>query len=256
MQWDEHMQIKVSGIVLKEMNIGEADRIITLLTKEFGVIRAFAKGSRRMGSKLFYATQLLTSGNYLLYKGKDKYIVTEAERVSGRSFFELRNDIERLSLAQYISELVILLAPHEEDASEFLRLVLNSFAALQNGSRSILLIKAAVELRLLAMSGFCPDINGCSVCGNTEENTTFSFFPSEGCLVCGECIGDTVGGIAVSGGIIAAMRHIIFAPQEKIFSFRISEESLRVLRFIGERYMLSCTERSFKTLEFFNTLVS
>lgn len=247
------MQVKVRGIVLKDMNIGEADRVITILTEEYGIIRAFAKGSRRIGGKLFASTQMFSSANFLLYKGKDKYIVTEAERIPNGSFFDLRQDIERLSLAQYISELAILLAPHEEEASDFLRLILNTFTALSDTSRNIILIKAAAELRLLSLSGFCPDINGCSLCGNTEENV---FYPSEGCFICSQCRSGQIGGIAVTGGIADAMRYIINMPLGKIFSFRLSDDGLKALRNICEKYLLCCTERSFKTLDFFNSLVS
>lgn len=247
------MQVKARGIVLKDINIGEADRVITILTEEYGIVRAFAKGSRRIGGRLFASTQILSYANFVLYKGKDKYIVTEAERIPDRSFFDLRQDIERLSLTQYISELAILLAPHEEEASDFLRLVLNTFAALSDKSRDIIQIKAAAELRFMSISGFCPDINGCSVCGNAEENMLYRFYPSEGCLICDECR-NAPEGIEVNRGIADAMRYIITMPVKKIFSFRLSKDSLKTLRDICEKYLLCCTERSFKTLDFFNSL--
>lgn len=246
------MQIKVTGIVLKDMNIGESDRIVTLLTEEMGILRAFAKGSRKISGKLFAGTQVLSLAKFLITQGKDKYIITEAERIPTISFFELRNDIVRLSLAQYISELTMLLAPHEEDAGEYLRLILNSFCALKDFSRNEKLIKAVAELRLLSVSGFCPDISGCSVCGDTEGQ--FGFYVTEGSLICGGCK-NPANGILVNDGIIAAMNYIISAPLEKIFSFKLNEMSLKILNDLTEKYMHQCTERTFKTLDFYNSLI-
>ncbi len=246
------MQIKVTGIVLKDMNIGESDRIVTILTEEMGIMRAFAKGSRKLGGRLFAGTQVLSSAKFLITEGKDKYIITEAEGIPNRSFFELRNDIVRLSLAQYISELTMLLAPHNEEAGEYLRLVLNSFTALKDLSRNERLIKASAELRLLAISGFCPELSGCSACGDVEGQ--FAFYPNEGSIICSNCK-NPANGILVTDGIISAMNYIIGAPLEKIFSFKLNDQSLKTLNSLTEKYMHECTERTFKTLEFYNSLI-
>ena len=115
------MQLKVTGVVVREMNLGESDRIVTILTKERGVVRAFARGSKRLGSRLFAATQPFCLSDFVLYHSKDKYILNEAQLAT--SFFKLRQDIERLSLAQYFCEVVSLIAPQEEEAEEWLRLI-------------------------------------------------------------------------------------------------------------------------------------
>ena len=124
------MQLSTDGLVIKEMNISENDKLITILTRKEGVIRAFVKGAKRIKNKNNVATQLLCYSRFSIYKGRDKYIVDEAQLKE--IFFELRNDIEKLAIAQYFCELCMEAIPEEVDSEDFLRLILNAlFFSLQ-----------------------------------------------------------------------------------------------------------------------------
>lgn len=118
------MGVNVKGLILKEQNIGENDKLVTVLTDSLGVLRAFVRGAKKLSSKKQSATGLLCYSKLSLYKTKDSYIIEEAESIE--SFFGLRNDIEKLSLAQYFCDIAFELSPKEDDATDFLRVVLNS----------------------------------------------------------------------------------------------------------------------------------
>ena len=105
------------GIIIREQNIGEADRIVTVLTRELGVVRAFASGARRIKSKNLSSTGLLCYSRITLFRSKDTYRINDAEPLE--LFFDLRRDIEKISLAQYFCELALTLAPAEEEAGDF-----------------------------------------------------------------------------------------------------------------------------------------
>ena len=105
-------KITTDGVVLKETSIGESDRVVTILSRELGIIRAFVTGAKKVGSKNSAATSLLCYGTYSVYKTKDAYRVSESE--PKEMFFELRQDIEKLAVAQYISELCVFMAPQEK----------------------------------------------------------------------------------------------------------------------------------------------
>ena len=103
------MQINTDGLVIMERTVGESDRLVTLLTREEGIIRAFSPLAKTLKSKQGSATQLLCYSRFSIYRGRDKYIINDAQPLE--VFFDLRSDIETLSLAQYFCELVSVLAP-------------------------------------------------------------------------------------------------------------------------------------------------
>ena len=148
------MQVKTDGLVIREWNVGESDRLVSVLTRDEGVIRAFARQAKRLRSAKASSTQLLCYSHMSLYKGRDAYIIDEAQPVE--LFFGLRKDIERLSLAQYFCELAGTLAPEEMEAGDFLRLMLNALHFLSKGTRSPLLLKSVVEMRMMSLAGYMP----------------------------------------------------------------------------------------------------
>ena len=155
------MQITTYGMVLREKTI-EDDRLLTILTKEYGVIFAYARGAKRLRGKLVSSTEQLCYSRFVLFKNKDRYSVDSAE--ADTIFFGVRQDIEKLALASYFCELCIQAIPREEPAEEYLRLLLNSLHFLENGKRSPLFLKPVFELRLLTLAGFMPDLLGCREC--------------------------------------------------------------------------------------------
>ena len=118
------MQISTDGLIIMEQNIGESDRLVTVLTRQEGLVRAFVRGAKSMKNRNTSSTQLLCYSRLSIYQGRDKYIIDEAE--PQEVFFELRRDIEKLSLAQYFCELALALAPVNGEAGDFLRLMLNA----------------------------------------------------------------------------------------------------------------------------------
>jgi len=143
-------------LTLRVAPIKENDRLITLLSEERGVMRAFANGARKPSNPLHGATQPFAFGQMELRQRRDTYTVTETQ-AEGVFFHGLAADITRLALANYFAALCIELCPQEEPASEQLRLMLNALHFLSEGTRPQLLLKAAIELRLLSLAGYMPD---------------------------------------------------------------------------------------------------
>lgn len=192
------MQFQTDGLVVREMTVGESDRLIWVLTRDRGMIRAFARRAKIYKNSLHAATQLLCYGHFKVSENKDRCLIMEGQPIE--IFFELRQDLTRLSLAQYFCELAGILAVDGQGAGEILRLVLNALHFLCKGARPPLILKAAVELRMLSIAGFMPDLVGCAECGAYTAETMV-FFPREGNLVCGNCH-PPAGGIALSAGCL------------------------------------------------------
>ncbi len=249
-------QMVTDGLVIRDFHIGEADRILTILTRKLGVIRASARGARRMKNSLSSATQLLCHSDFTLYKGREKYIIDEAEPLD--LFMGVRSDLEKLALAQYFCELEETLAPREESGEETelaLRLALNALSFLETKRHLPLQIKAVFEMRLLANAGYMPDLIACAHCGVYEDDTMF-LLPQTGTLLCSRCAPEHTleKRIPLSRSVLAAMRHAVYADFNRMFSFSLPEPALKRLSESCEAYLLYTLDRSFPTLEFYHSL--
>ena len=245
------MRTNTDGLILKEQNIGEKDKLVTVLTRHNGLVRAFVRGAKSVKNRKNSSTGMFCYSKLSLYKTKDTYIIDEAEPIE--LFFELRSDLEKLSLAQYFSELVLTLVQEDEPAEEYLRLILNSLHFLAKGKMPIEQVKAITELRIMCIAGFMPNLIACDRCGEYETETMY-FDVEDGLLYCENCVpSDMIFQLDI--GLIKALRHIAFSDFEKIYSFKMEEYALPDLSYITEKYLLSKLQRNFKTLEFYKEIV-
>jgi DNA repair protein RecO (recombination protein O) len=247
------MQIKTDGVVLLDHKI-EDDRILTLLTREHGVLTAYANGANRVKTRLSASTELLCYSQFVLFSSRGRNVVDAADSI--RIFFGLRKDLEKLSLASYLAELAKELAPQKQEAPQELSLLLNSLSFIEDGKRDPALLKAIFEFRLLTLAGYMPDLVACRGCSEYEKEDML-FLPLGGEIVCGECATEDEkrSGAAVSPGVLAAMRHIIYAPPEKLFAFTLSPKGTARLAQVSEQYLLATLEKMPPTLEFYKSLI-
>lgn len=252
------MQIKTRGLLLKQRNIGENDRIVTILTAELGIIEATARGVKSARSGISAACQRLSYSEFCLFRGKSGYTINSAEILN--SFYNLRYDVVSVALAGYFCELTTYLSPSSENAEDFLKLLLNTLYLLEEGKKSHDFLKAVFELRSLSIAGFMPDLVCCGECASYEKALMY-FLPLEGTLICSECMEssqlqnkESVIKIKAYQPVLAAMRHITYALGQKIFSFKLSGDALLQLCYICENYSLLHIDGKFRSLEIYYSL--
>lgn len=243
------MRISTKGLVIREQTTGESDRLVTLLTADYGLVRAFVRRAKQMKSRMNSATSLFAYGDFSLYRSKDAFVVDDA--VATEVFFGLRKDIERLSLAQYFAQLAFELGAEEQPCDELLRLTLNSLHLLCKGEKSLMQIKAVFELRAMCLGGYMPGILACDNCG-TYETPLMYFDTLEGKIYCENC--PKTGAIPLPKTVITAVRFICLTEPSKIFSFSLSDENMKLLSDVAEKYMLSRVQRKLSALEFYKGL--
>ena len=241
----------VEALVIREQQIGESDKLVTLLSRNNGVIKAYASGARSIKSKKGPATSLLAYSSFTLNQKGDTYRITEAAPIE--IFFKAVDDIEALSLAQYFCELCIFHAPNSENCESVFRLVLNSLYFLSNRKRSVFLLKAIFELRLMALTGYLPDLVACNSCAKYEDEIMY-FDTDDGCLYCRNCHAYNSNCAVINSTLLMSLRHIVYSDFSKLFMFHIPEDAAKALSMITERYLLNKTEHKLKTLSFFNSL--
>lgn len=251
------MQIKTQGFVLKQRNIGENDKVITLFTPDYGIIEAIARNLKSGRNGLSSACQLMTYSEFCLYKGKSGYTINTAEVTE--PFYPLRLDVEKVALAGYFCELTTYLSPSGENAPDYLRLLLNTLSFLQTDKREPLQLKAIFELRGASIAGFMPNLVCCSECASYEKEKMY-FLLQEGTLICADCFMES--GIyqkntlcaEMSAGVLSALRHIMYSPMEKVYSFKLDAVALAQLGYITEQFTLLHTDGKFRSLEIYKAL--
>ena len=248
------MQIKTKGIVLKVQDYNENDKLLAVLTEDRGVIYSYASCARRMKSALAPVSSMLCFGEFVFFKNRDKYTVDSAE--SERLFFGIRKDLDSLAYASYFCELCLSAANPEEEAKDILRLLLNTLHMLENKKAHPAMLKAIFEIRLMSIIGYTPDLIACPNCGEYEKEY-YWFDAQSGSAVCTDCRPQAANGeIILSKAAFLAARHIVYAPMEQLFSFRIGENSLIELSNAAEKYAVTQMDKVFPTLEFLNSIRS
>ncbi len=215
------MEIKTKGVVLGRNFYGEKDAIINILTEDYGVLTASAKGIKSMKSKLASGCSLFSYSDFLLTESNGRYIVTSAVLQEG--FYGLSSNIERLSYATYAAEAAQVSSPAPEDAKAIIPLLMNTFYLFANSQKDLRLIKCVFELRLLCALGYAPELDGCVECGDTEELCFFS--AQSGGAVCRSC-GNLPDTQIITPDTLTAMRYVKDSDDKKAFSFALSRTNI------------------------------
>lgn len=243
------MTFSTDAAVIKVTKTGESDRIVTFLTREKGVLKAFAKSADRPKNKLHSGTNLFCCGNYTFYDNGKTLNISECE--VKEIFYNLRKDIKVLSLAQYFCALSSELSPVEDNAENCYRLLLNSLYFLTDGKHDINVMKSVFELRLISEAGYMPYLVACKDCG-VFETSSMSFDFGSGILKCENCCDRNIRLYPLE--VISAMRHIVYSDLPKLFTLNVSKNNVPALNYLTENYLLSKVQHTFATLDFYNSL--
>ena len=243
------MYLKTQGLVLRVTEYRDTDAILTVLTKDQGLLTLKARNVRSRRSQIKSACQLLAFSEFT-YSERQGYC-TISEAVCIEMFQSMRNDIELLSLCSYFAQVAELLSQQDVQDGEVLSLTLNSIHALCKLKKPQELVKAAFELRMMVLAGFQPMVACCAVCGSESPDR---FDVAGGMCVCARCSAPGTLRLPVSPACLAALQHITGCEAKKIFSFNLFPEAMKELSDISETYLLTQLERGFYTLDFYKSL--
>lgn len=245
------MYLKTDGLVLRQVNYQDNDQILTVLTKDHGLMTLKARGVRSRASRLKGACQLLTYSEFTIFENRGFHTVDEAAPIE--MFTGIRTDIELLALASYFAQAAELLSQEDMPSPELLSLTLNALYALSRRRGEPRLVKAVFELRAACLSGYTPELSGCAVCGAPAPER---FDVRGGILCCASCSAGEGLRLPLSAGALAAMRYIVSCDPKRVFSFRLEGRAVKELCDIAETYLQTQLERGFYTLDFYKSLLN
>ena len=202
------------GIVVKTADYRENDRMLTLLTPQFGRIDTLARGCRKPGSPLLSAGELFTFGEFVLYTGKERSGVVSCAVQD--NFYPIREDYDKLRFAGYMLQVAACQIQPAQYSRDLFVLLLRSLKRIAYMDLDFRAVCAAFLLMDAAVLGYRPVLDGCVHCGQAAEGSEHFLFDLEnGGLCCRDCASPLMPAPPVSQGEIHWMRDVYRVGIEK-----------------------------------------
>ena len=255
-------------LVLKVTDVGEHDRALTVLSADEGKLYIIAKGARSVRSKVASLCRICAYINVELHERNGRYWLSSGS--INQAFFGINSDLDSFALASYVMQVADEISGVDYPAHEVLRMSLNTLYAIEKKLCPLGQIKATYEAFAANISGFTPDLSGCSSCDCDSFSQGLWLDVMNGCIICDECQKKDSRNLPLpevdelnfrnilmplDASALAALRYLVNTHPLRLFNFAIHGESERHLCAATETYMLNHLERSFNTLEFYKNSV-
>lgn len=247
--------ITAKGLIVKETDFNEADKMLTIMTDSYGLLHAKASGIKSLKRKELSGAKPFLYSEFTFSQKGDSLNLREANMI--HSFLNVKNDLTCLALGFYILDVLGNIAMDNQPNEPLLRLTLNTLFALNQGKKNSSLIKGAYELKVSDIEGFTPHIFECMQCGDEWEGASFCFFDVlNGGILCKNCCPDAERNILkLSIPTVHAMNYILDADIKNFLAFDLSSEFREEFSQACERYFLTQSDFHPKTLTYYKKVM-
>ena len=238
---------KTEAVILKRTDFGEADRLLTVYTPDYGKLRLIAKGIRKPTSRKAGHLELFNHARLLVAKGRELDIVTQAETVN--AFRALREDLVRTSYAHYVAELLDKFTAERDKNRALFNLLLETLTRLCEESE---LDKAVryYEIHLLTLAGYRPELFVCVKCRSPLKPVVNYFSPADGGILCPRCGEGKDNATPISVNALKVLRFMQTREYDLCRRLNLSR-SLRVeIEAHLRRHIVYYLEKGLKSVEF------
>jgi len=233
---------KTIGIILRRINLGEADRILTVLTKNHGKIRVVAKGIRKTLSKLAGHLEPFCLTELMVTEGKSLNIITSAQ--VKETYINLRSNLESTRKAYFLAEVIDKIVDENHPHEEIFDLLKKTLESINSGSNE--LMQSYFEINLLAELGFKPELEHCLDCHGKLDPQKVLFNAEQGGLTCGKCS----GGREISEKAIKVLRLFLAYNISIIDRIKTDEKLTKEILYLTNIYLKTISQQEFKTERF------
>jgi DNA repair protein RecO (recombination protein O) len=238
---------KTEAIVLRHRRLGDADRIVTLLTIGRGKVDVVARGALRARSRMAGHLEPLTRVEVVLAHGRSMDIVTQAQSLD--AFLPLHADLDRLSTAMYLVEITDRLTFEEADLHSVYALLHAALVRLARGD-GLQLVARTFELALLEATGFRPEWSECLSCGNPVAADEAAWSAVAGGVFCANCRAGHPDVRAIDSRVLRVLRAFQSLPYEEAARVRLDPELAGRIEHTMHELMQAVTEREIKSAQF------
>lgn len=246
-----HRLYRLSAIVLKRRDMGEADRLLTVFTRDQGKVTLLAKGVRRAASRKAGHIEPFTYTELLVAKGASLDLVTQAETIEAHR--HLREDLWLSSHAYYVGELVDSMTQEADPNALLFDELLAALGRLDEGRQPALAVRY-FEIHALALAGFQPQLHRCVQCDELlKPEVNFLSLDRGGCL-CPRHGANVAGTIALPLDVFKVLRYFQTQPWEQVAELQLSPNVSAQMESILGRYIVWHLERSLRSPVFIEKL--
>lgn len=240
---------KVEGIVLRTKDYGENNKIVTLYTREYGLISAVARGAKKSKSRMAAITQPFIYGSFLVQMGRGLGTIHQGEIL--HSMRTIREDIVLTAYVSYICELLSKVVNEKEPNSNIFDELYVSLERIIDGD-SPLAISIMFELKMYYVAGIAPVVDSC-VNGHTERPVA-AFSVYEGGVICDQCIYRSEDYIKITPQIYNVLKLMSQTSIKRIRNLNIKNETLKLIRDILDHYYERFGGMSIKSKRFLDQI--
>jgi DNA repair protein RecO (recombination protein O) len=243
---------QADAIVLRRLDYGEADRIVTLLTREYGKLAAIAKGARRGKSKVAGSLDLFARSSMMLAKGRNLDVVAQVERRGDAR--HISGDLQRTAYACLVAEVVDKVMEDRHPVDEIFDLVVMTLGDLNLVDRSPRADGAWFLMRILDVLGYLPQLQDCPSCATELPEAPGWFSPLLGGVLCARCGAHDQAGSPVSVNGLKVLRLMAAGQRELYDRLRLSTELLHEIEQALEAQLEYHLDRHLKSLDFLRSI--
>lgn len=237
---------RTEAIVLSRFDMGETDRVFTLLTNDRGKIRAIAKGARRPTSKLAPSLDYFNRCRIMLSRGRDLDVITSVEVIERRESFGERVTV--FSHACHLAEITGRLVPEGQDVPEVYRLLSSALTELERQREPWVLVRW-YEMALLAIAGYRLELYRCGACGNELQATPNMLGIQSGGMLCPDCWPNEPNGRVMSVNAQKILRSLDRNGMDEVRRITVEPALAAEIEGALAQYMRSVAERDFRSLK-------
>lgn len=247
---------RTDAIILRRHDFGEADRLLTIYTPEFGKLSAISKGARRPTSRQTGHVELFARTSLMLARGRELDIVTQADIAD--PYLPLHADLERISYASYLVELLDRFTEQGEQNSPLYHLLLDALGWVGEPDGDLRLTARYYELALLRLVGFQPDLFNCVLGGESITAADQFFSAIDGGAVCAEHADgyENPRMMPISLGALKTLRYLQPRDYQSIRALRVRPDLHHEMEQVMRFYVSFLLERRLKSADFIQQLRS
>jgi DNA repair protein RecO (recombination protein O) len=239
------------AIVLKRTDFGEADRLLTLYSQNFGKLKAIAKGARKPQSRKTGHVDLFMRTEFLFAKGQSLPLITQADTVE--TYAALRTDLMRMTHASYMAELLDQFAVDEDPNRPLYNLLSNGLGWCATGEQ-LPLATRFYELHLLSLTGFQPQLFRCVGCNDPIQEQDQFFSAELGGVLCPSCYARDRNGRSLSSTALKVLRYLQSRDWETVKGLNLKRPLQIELETIMQHYLTYILEHNLKSVTFLHRL--
>ncbi|HKZ44417.1 MAG TPA: DNA repair protein RecO [Anaerolineales bacterium] len=248
----EQRSFRVEAVILRHSDWGEADRMLVILTRQKGKLRAVAKGARKMRSRKAGHVEPFMHVSLQLAMGRGPFIVTDAETID--AYQPLREDLLLTGYASYIIELVDRFSYEEEGENPAIfKLLTDSLARIASSPDPWMGVRY-YEINLLDLAGFRPHLFHCSNCRKEIKPEVQFISPLHGGVLCPQCGQGLPGTWKISIDALKTLRHLQRSTYNVSMRLKPSPQTRKELETLMQAYFSYLFERKLNTPDFISNV--